>query len=100
MCMLSFLMQPVMGIMDLYVVSGGGQLFQSGVAHSDRLYINERRPDSFQNQTGRLPDLHGKWKCSGRLQIMMVTEHMDLFVGGTVETLELRAVSTARNPEK
>ena len=44
------------GLSDLYVVSGGGQLFQSGEPHRDRLYINEG-DGQFSKSTGRLPNL-------------------------------------------
>lgn len=68
------------GLLDLYVVSGGGQLFQSGEAHRDRLYINEGE-GRFSKSAGRLPDL----TVNG--SVVKATDidddgTMDLFVGG------------------
>jgi len=68
------------GLMDLYVVSGGGQLFQSGEAHRDRLYINEGE-GQFSKSSGRLPDL----QVNGSVVTASDFDgdgDMDLFVGG------------------
>ena len=50
------------GNLDLYVVSGGGQLFQSGVAHRDRLYINDGSGEFTKSSDGPARP-SGKWKC-------------------------------------
>lgn len=66
--------------LDLYVVSGGGQLFQSGAAHRDRLYINDGN-GTFTKSTDSLPDL----QVNGSVVIAEDYDgdgDMDLFVGG------------------
>ena len=65
---------------DLYVVSGGGQLFQSGAAHRDRLYFNDGN-GMFTNASDNLPGL----QVNG--SVVTATDYdgdgdMDLFVGG------------------
>lgn len=68
------------GLNDLYVVSGGGQLFQSGVAHRDRLYINEG-DGQFRKGTAQLPDL----QVNGSVSVASDFDFdgdVDLFVGG------------------
>jgi hypothetical protein len=66
--------------LDLYVVSGGGQLFQSGLVHRDRLYINEGG-GNFSKSLDGLPNLQVNGSIVRASDIDQDGD-LDLFVGG------------------
>ena len=67
------------GLSDLYVVSGGSQLFETDELYKDRLYINEGN-GGFKKSTDRLPDIRN----NGSVVVSSDVDgdgHADLFVG-------------------
>lgn len=68
------------GLPDLYVVSGGGQLFDSKITFNDRLYINEGN-NRFTRSEDRLPELQTNGSIVKASDINK-DGAMDLFIGG------------------
>lgn len=67
------------GALDLYVVSGGGQLFETNDLFLDRLYINDGE-GNFKKSEGRLPDLRNNGSVVKSADING-DGSLDLFVG-------------------
>lgn len=91
------------GLLDLYVVSGGGQLFQTDELYLDRLYINEGN-GSFEKSTDRLPNMRNNGSVvvssdfdgDGHTDLFVGSRSLPWFYGVSPESVLLRNDGTGR----
>ncbi|REL38051.1 hypothetical protein DYD21_05395 [Rhodohalobacter sp. SW132] len=91
------------GSLDLYVVSGGGQLFETNELFMDRLYINDG-DGSFERSEGRLPDLRNNGSVAvssdfngdGSLDLFVGARSRPWYYGVSPENVLLQNDGTGR----